>query len=203
MKIYSSFYFLLNLFIDDKFTFININIQSTSNLFVYFFYINTDDIQYTPSCLITLDIDRCLVLLCVSDIVRTEVICFVWSDHRYMNINAILITVHINSVPWYGITKIILLTYFLSNSYQLVAVYPLQFPLLVGGVWSSRLWSTSQLLRPSGQQCTYCGGVCPQIHGWQYGAYVGAVEEMMCVRMCECYRGSIVVGMDVFGDYFV
>ena len=30
-------------------------------------------------------------------------------------------------------------------------VYPLPWPLLVGGVRCSRLWSTSQLLRPSGQ----------------------------------------------------
>ena len=50
-----------------------------------------------------------------------------------------------------------------------------------GGVRCSRLWSTSHLLRPSGQQCSHSGGVCPQIQGWQCGAYVGAVEEMMCV----------------------
>ena len=29
----------------------------------------------------------------------------------------------------------------------------------------SRLWSTRQLLRPSGQQCSNSGGVCPQIQG--------------------------------------
>ena len=34
-----------------------------------------------------------------------------------------------------------------------------------GGIRSSRLWSTSQLLLPSGQQCTHSGGVCPQIQG--------------------------------------
>ena len=60
-----------------------------------------------------------------------------------------------------------------------VVVYPLPWPLLVGGVRCSRLWSTSQLLRPSGQQCSHSGGVCPQIQGRQCGAYVGAVEEMI------------------------
>ena len=34
-----------------------------------------------------------------------------------------------------------------------VVVYPLPWPLLVEGVRSSRLWSTSYLLRPSDQQC--------------------------------------------------
>ena len=62
-----------------------------------------------------------------------------------------------------------------------VVVYPLPWPLLVGGVRCSRLWSTSQLLRPSGQQCSHSGGVCPQIQGRQCGAYVCAVEEMVCV----------------------
>ena len=38
----------------------------------------------------------------------------------------------------------------------------------------SNIWSTSQLLRPSGQQCSHSGGVCPQIQGRQCGAYVGA-----------------------------
>ena len=28
--------------------------------------------------------------------------------------------------------------------------------------------------------------------------HVGAVEEMMCVRVCGCYRGGIVVTADVF-----
>ena len=54
-----------------------------------------------------------------------------------------------------------------------------------GGVRCSRLWSSSQLLRPSGQQCSHSGGVCPQIQGRQCGAYVGAVEEMMCVDVTE------------------
>ena len=69
-----------------------------------------------------------------------------------------------------------------------VVVYPL--PLLVGGVRCSRLWSTSQLLRPSGQQCSHSGGVCPQIQGRQCGAYVGAVEEMMCVVCVDVTEGA-------------
>ena len=36
---------------------------------------------------------------------------------------------------------------------------------LVGGVRCCRLWFTSQLLRPSGQQCSHSGRVCPQIQG--------------------------------------
>ena len=72
----------------------------------------------------------------------------------------------------------------------LVVVYPLPWPLLVGGVRCSRLWSTSQLLRPSGQQCSHSGGVCPQIQGRQFGAYVGAVEEMMCVVCVDVTEGA-------------
>ena len=71
-----------------------------------------------------------------------------------------------------------------------VVVYPLPRPLLVGGVRCSRLWSTSQLLRPSGQQCSHSGGVCPQIQGRQCGAYVGAVEEMMCVVCVDVTEGA-------------
>ena len=73
---------------------------------------------------------------------------------------------------------------------QSVVVYPLPWPLLVGGVRCSRLWSTSQLLRPSGQQCSHSGGVCPQIQGRQCGAYVGAVEEMMCVVCVDVTEGA-------------
>ena len=78
-----------------------------------------------------------------------------------------------------------------------VVVYPLPWPLLVGGVQYSRLWSTSQLLRPSGQQCSHSGGVCPQIQGWQCGAYSGCSWRDDVCRVCGCYRGDIVV-MDVF-----
>ena len=73
---------------------------------------------------------------------------------------------------------------------DVVVVYPLPWPLLVGGVRCSRLWSTSQLLRPSGQQCSHPGGVCPQIQGRQCGAYVGAVEEMMCVVCVDVTEGA-------------
>ena len=73
---------------------------------------------------------------------------------------------------------------------SVVVVYPLPWPLLVGGVRCSRLWSTSQLLRPSGQQCSHSGGVCPQIQGRQCGAYVGAVEEMMCVVCVDVTEGA-------------
>ena len=76
----------------------------------------------------------------------------------------------------------------ISNT--VVVVYPLPWPLLVGGVRCSRLWSTSQLLRPSGQQCSHSGGVCPQIQGRQCGAYVGAVEEMMCVVCVDVTEGA-------------
>ena len=66
-----------------------------------------------------------------------------------------------------------------------VVVYPLPWPLLVGGVRCSRLWSTSQLLRPSGQQCSHSGGVCPQIQGRQCGAYVGAVDSSLVFPFTE------------------
>ena len=49
--------------------------------------------------------------------------------------------------------------------------------------------STSPLLRPSGQQCSHSGGVCPQIQGRQCRAYVGAVEEMMCVVYVDVTEG--------------
>ena len=71
-----------------------------------------------------------------------------------------------------------------------VVVYPLPRPLLVGGVRCSSLWSTSQLLCPSGQQCSHSGGVCPQIQGRQCSAYVGAVEEMMCVVCVGVKEGA-------------
>ena len=81
----------------------------------------------------------------------------------------------------------------------------------MGGVRCSRLWSTSQLLRPSGQQCSHSGGVCPQIQGRQCGAYVGAVEEMSCVWMLQkghsgdgCVLASTLCKYDLRkGDLFV
>ena len=68
------------------------------------------------------------------------------------------------------------------------------YKMLVGGVRCSRLWSTSQLLWPAVQSLRR--GL-PQIQGRQCGAYVGAVEEMMCVVCVDVTRGGIVV-MDVF-----
>ena len=41
---------------------------------------------------------------------------------------------------------------------SLVVVYPLPWPLFVGGVRSSRFWSTSQLIPPSGQQLHHSSG---------------------------------------------
>ena len=67
---------------------------------------------------------------------------------------------------------------------------PTPMTLASGGVRCSRLWSTSQHLRPSGQQCSHSGGVCPQIQGRQCGAYVGAVEEMMCVVCVDVTEGA-------------
>ena len=40
------------------------------------------------------------------------------------------------------------------------------------------------------QQCSHSGGVCLQIQGWQCGAYVGAVEEMMCVVCVDVTEGA-------------
>ena len=63
----------------------------------------------------------------------------------------------------------------------------------------------------SGQQCSHSGGVCPQIQGRQCGAYVGAVEEMMCVWMLQrghsgdgCVLASNLCKYDLRkGDLFV
>ena len=98
-------------------------------------------------------------------------------------------------VPLYPQIRKIIQSAFVSgvlnhHDIQVVVVYPLPWPLLVGGVRCSRLWSTSQVLRPSGQQCSHSGGVCPQIQGRQCGAYVGAVEEMMCVVCVDVTEGA-------------
>ena len=71
-----------------------------------------------------------------------------------------------------------------------VVVYPLHWPLLLGGVRSSRFWSHSQLIPLSGQQLHHPSGVCPQSQGWQCGAYVGAFEEMMCVVCVDVTEGT-------------
>ena len=69
--------------------------------------------------------------------------------------------------------------------------------LLVGVVRCSCLWSTSQFLRPSGQQCSHSGGVCPQIQGLLCGAYVGAIEEIMCVVCVSVTEGHSSDGCDL------
>ena len=76
------------------------------------------------------------------------------------------------------------------GSHECCCCLPTPMTLASGGVRCSRLWSTSQLLRPSGQQCSHFGGVCPQIQGRQCGAYVGAVEEMMCVVCVDVTEGA-------------
>ena len=78
--------------------------------------------------------------------------------------------------------------YFLGNAP--CCCLPTPVTLASGGVRCSLLWSTSQLLRPSGQQYSHSGGVCPQIQGdnvvrmW--------VKLKRCV--CECYRGALECG---------
>ena len=74
-------------------------------------------------------------------------------------------------------------------------VYPLTWPLFVGGVRSSRFWFTNQHISPSGQQLHHW--VCPQIQGWQCGAYVGAVEEMVCVVCVGVAEGHSGDGCDL------
>ena len=66
-----------------------------------------------------------------------------------------------------------------------------------GGVGSSRLWCTSQLLRLSDQHCSQSGVVCPQIQEWQCGAYVSAVEEMVCVVYVSVTKGHSGDGCDL------
>ena len=65
------------------------------------------------------------------------------------------------------------------------------------GVRSSRIWSTSQLISPSGQQLHHSSGVCPQIQGWQCGENVGAVEEMVCVVCVDVAEGHSGDGCDL------
>ena len=57
-----------------------------------------------------------------------------------------------------------------------------------GGVRSFRLCFTSHLLRPSYKQCSHAGGIYPQIQARPCGAYVGGVEEIMCVVCIVCVR---------------
>ena len=60
----------------------------------------------------------------------------------------------------------------LRHAEMVVVVYPLPWPLLVG------------------ESDVPACGVCPQIQGRQCGAYVGAVEEMMCVVCVDVTEGA-------------
>ena len=61
---------------------------------------------------------------------------------------------------------------------------------LASGGGASDVPFCGQLLRPSGQQCSHSGGVCPQIQAQQCCAYVGAVEEMICVVYVSVTEGT-------------
>ena len=54
------------------------------------------------------------------------------------------------------------------------------FPLVVHQPASPSIWPAVQS----------SGGICPQIQGRQCGAYVGAVEEMMCVMCVDVTEGA-------------
>ena len=49
---------------------------------------------------------------------------------------------------------------------------------------------TSQLLRPSGQQCSHSGGVCPHIQGDNVVRMWVQFEEMMCVVCVDVTEGA-------------
>ena len=74
---------------------------------------------------------------------------------------------------------------------------PTPMTLASGGVRCSRFWSTSQLIYPSGHQLHYSSGVCPQIQRRQCGAYVGAVEAIVCVMCVGVAEGHIGAGCDL------
>ena len=74
---------------------------------------------------------------------------------------------------------------------------PTPMTLASGGVRCSRFWSTSQLIYPSGHQLHHSSGVCPQIQRQQCGAYVGAVEEIVCVMCVGVAKGHNGAGCDL------
>ena len=88
---------------------------------------------------------------------------------------------------------------------QRVTSHPTRFPvccclptpmtLASGGVRCSCFWSTSQLIYPSGHQLHHASGVCPQIQRRQSSAFVGAVEEIVCVMCVGVAEGHS--GLDV------
>ena len=63
--------------------------------------------------------------------------------------------------------------YYLPTLMTLASGGSPMFPLVVHQPAPPSIWPAVQSIRR----------VCPQIQGWQYGAYVGAVEEMMCVNV--------------------
>ena len=69
-----------------------------------------------------------------------------------------------------------------------VVVYPLPLPLFLRGVRSSRFWSTSQLIPPSGQELHHSSVVCQQIQVRR--AYMDAVEQIMCVVCVDVTEGN-------------
>ena len=90
---------------------------------------------------------------------------------------------------------------------QRVISHPTRFPVCCclptpmthasGGVRCSRFWSTNQLIYPSGHQLHHSSGVCPQIQRQQRGAYVGAVEEIVCVVCVGVAEGHSGAGCDL------
>ena len=112
------------------------------------------------------------------------------SVFKSVKVSVVEIAKRTNSSLWWQVSRVCGASQQMWWSSTVVVVYPLPWPLLVRGVRCSRLCSTSQLLRPSGQQCSHSGGVCPQIQGWQCGAYVGAVEEMVCVVCVDVTEGA-------------
>ena len=84
-----------------------------------------------------------------------------------------------------------------SGSAWCCCCLPTPMTLASGGVRSSRMWSTSQLLCPSGHQFRPSSGVCPDFQGWQCGAYVGKVEEMMMLCMWVLQRAHCGDGCDL------
>ena len=55
----------------------------------------------------------------------------------------------------------------------------------------------AKLIYPSGHQLHHSSEVCPQIQRRQCGAYVGAVEEIVCVRCVGVPEGDSGTGCDL------
>ena len=83
-----------------------------------------------------------------------------------------------------------------DSRHNVVVVNPLPWPLLVGGGELIFQIVVHQPVSPSiWQQCSYSGGVCPQIQGWHVVRMWVQLRDNVC-RVYECYRGGRVV-MDV------